>query len=162
MHSLPTDLVANRLMVEVHYYTPSNFCIITEDASWGKMVYYWGKDFHSKTDSKHNATWGEEAAVDSLFKLMKNQFVDKGIPVILGEYGAVRRAKLTGNDLTLHLASRAHYYKYITQQARANGLLPFYWDAGVVSADWSGLFDRTNNTIFDKQALDALLQGAGL
>jgi endoglucanase len=43
MNTLPTDNIPNKLMVEVHDYTPSTFTILTDgDASWGKMVYYWG------------------------------------------------------------------------------------------------------------------------
>ena len=153
MLTLPTDKISNRMMVEIHYYTPWNFCGLTADASWGKMFYYWGKDYHSTTDLTRNATWGEEATVDANFKLMKNQFVDKGVPVILGEYSAMRRSSLTGNALTLHLASRAYYLNYVTQQAKANGNLPFFWDTG-------DLLNRNNNTVLDKQALDALIQGA--
>jgi endoglucanase len=153
MLTLPTDKISNRLMVEIHYYTPWNFCGLTEDASWGKMFYYWGKDYHSTTDPTRNATWGEEGTVDANFQLMKTQFVDKGIPVILGEYSATRRSSLTGDALTLHLASRAYYFKYVTQQARANAILPFFWDTG-------GLLSRNSNTVLDQQALDALVQAA--
>ncbi|HNW52358.1 MAG TPA: cellulase family glycosylhydrolase, partial [Prolixibacteraceae bacterium] len=46
MTTLPSDSAENRLMVEVHYYTPWNFCGLEEDASWGKMFYYWGKSYH--------------------------------------------------------------------------------------------------------------------
>jgi len=41
MTSMPTDNVANRMMAEVHFY-PYQFTLMTEDASWGKMFYYWG------------------------------------------------------------------------------------------------------------------------
>ena len=84
---------------------------------------------------------------------MKTQFVDKGIPVVLGEYDAMRRTNLSGDALTLHLASRAYYLKYVTKQAKANGMLPFYWDTG-------SLLSRQNNSVLDQQALDALVQGA--
>lgn len=160
MSTLPTDQIQNKLMVEVHYYTPYQFTLMTADASWGKMFYYWGSGFHSTTDTQRNATWGEEATVDAMMGLMKTKFVDKGIPVILGEFAVGRRTTLTGSDLTLHLASRAYYLKYVTKQAKANGVLPFYWDAGGIGNNGSGLFDRSKNTVFDQQALDALLDGA--
>jgi endoglucanase len=153
MNQLPIDKMPNRMMAEVHYYTPWNFTGMTKDESWGNMFYYWGKDYHSITDPARNATWGEEAEVDRLFILMKNKFADKGIPVIIGEFGAMRRDNLTGDALTLHLASRAYYLKYVTKQANTNGLLPFFWDTG-------GLFNRQTNTVFDQQSLDALIQGA--
>src|SRR5947199_310601 len=43
MTSLPVDKVRHKMMVEVHYYTPWNFCGMEKDESWGKMFYYWGK-----------------------------------------------------------------------------------------------------------------------
>jgi len=153
MNTLPTDKVANRMMAEVHYYTPWNFCGMTKDETWGNQFYYWGAGNHSTTDTAHNPTWGEEATVDANFALMKKQFVDKGIPVIIGEFGASARTNLTGDALKLHLASRAYYFKYVTKQAIANGFLPFFWDTG-------GLINRNNYTVSDQQALDGLIQGA--
>ena len=160
MSVLPADKIANRLMVEIHYYTPWNFCGLAEDASWGKMFYYWGKDYHSSTDAVHNATSGEEKTADAKFRLMKKQFVDKGIPVVLGEYAAMRRSALTGDALALHLASRAYFLKYVTKQAKANGVLPFYWDNGGTANNTCGIFNRRSITVFDQQTLDALVQGA--
>lgn len=153
MTQLPVDTATNRMMAEIHYYTPWNYTGMTKDESWGNQFFYWGKDFHSATDTAHNPTWGEEAAVDQNFKLMKEQFVDKGVPVVLGEFGTGVRNNLTGDDLKLHLDGRAYYFNYITKQAIANGLLPFFWDTG-------SLLDRTANSVLDQQALDALIQGS--
>jgi len=160
MTTLPTDEVLNRMMVEIHYYAPWNFCGLTEDTDWGNMFYYWGRDYHSATDPTRNATWGEEETVLTNFQLMKTQFVDKGIPVIIGEFSATRRSELTEDALTQHLASRAYYLKYVTQQAKAHGILPFYWDTGGIMNHGSGIFNRSTNTIFDQQALNALIEGA--
>jgi len=91
---------------------------------------------------------------------MKVQFVDLGIPVELGEFSAMRRTHLSGDDLQLHLASRAYYHQYVVEQALANGLLPFYWDNGSMDNLNSGLFNRQQNSVFDHQVLDALLAGA--
>lgn len=158
MTSLPTDKVANRILAEVHYYTPYQFCLMDKDADWGKMFYYWGSGYHSTTDTARNATWGEEADLDKFFKSMKTQFVDKGIPVILGEFGAIRR-DLSGEALTLHLNSRAYFLKTVVKQAKANGIIPFYWDAGGMGTNTMTIFNRTNNTVFDAQALTALQDG---
>jgi endoglucanase len=158
MTTLPVDRVKNRIMVEVHYYTPWNFCGLMKEETWGKPFYYWGKGFHSATDAAHNATWGEEATLDSLFLLMKHQFSDKGIPVVIGEYGAVLRNRLAGDILTLHRNSRAYFLKYVTQQSKADGFVPFFWDNGYVAG--GAVFDRKNVTIGDRQTLDALISGA--
>jgi len=52
------------------------------------------------------------------------------IPVMMGEFAGIRRSSLTGDNLDLHLASRVYFLKYLTKKAKANGILPFYWDAG--------------------------------
>lgn len=156
MSALPTDLVANRMMAEIHYYTPFQFCLMDKDESWGSMFYYWGQNYHSTTDATRNASSGEETDMNKFFGLMKTKFVDKGIPVILGEFDAMRRTTLTGSDLTLHLNSRSYFFKYLVKQAKANGLLPFYWDTG------NGVINRSNNSVYDQKALDSLRSGAGL
>ncbi len=64
----------NRCMISVHYYTPSTFAILTENASWGMM----------------RKTWGTNSDISELktnMKKMKTNFHDKGIGVIIGEYG---------------------------------------------------------------------------
>lgn len=153
---MPEDTIAERLMFEVHFYTPFNFTLMRTDESWGKQFYYWGEGFHSTTDTERNPTWGEENTVDDLFAQMKTRFVDQGIPVVLGEFAAMRRDDLTGESLERHLASRAYYLGYVTKTAIANGLLPFYWDSGALDNFGSGIFDRKTNRVFDQPALDAL------
>lgn len=156
MSQMPTDTVQDRLMAEVHFYTPYQFTLMTNDASWGNQFFYWGEGNHSTSDTAHNPTWGEEADIDRLFGLMKNQFVDHGIPVVLGEFGARRRTdQLSGADLELHLKSRAAWYRYVTQRGLENGILPYAWDAV------SDIMDRNDNTVFDTQVMEALRQGAG-
>jgi endoglucanase len=152
MKSMPVDPIANRLMVEIHYYTPWNFCGLDADASWGKMFYFWGKDNHSTTNTSRNPTWGEESTVESYFQMMKTKFVDKGIPMILGEYGAIKRTSLTGSDLTLHTASRQYYFQYITNAALRYGMIPYCWETDI--------FNRTNGTIMDQGVFNAIMRGA--
>jgi endoglucanase len=160
MNTMPVDQIAGRMMAEVHYYSPWQFCGLEEDADWGKMSYYWGNGYHSATDPERNAS-SEEDYVIAQFQKVKTKFVDQGIPVVLGEFGAIRRTEyLTGDALTLHLASRAYYNKFVTQQAIAHGLMPFYWDNGYLSHHQFGIFDRVNNTVGDQQVLDALVEGA--
>lgn len=159
MYYLPEDQIEDRLIVEIHFYTPWNFCGLTEDASWGNMFYYWGKDNHSLTDTERNPTWGEEDAVNKYMELMRTQFIDNRIPVILGEYGAARRSDLTGDVLIKHLKSRDYYHKYVTQKASEYGLVPFFWDNGGLGNNATGIFNRKELTVFDQRTLDALIQG---
>jgi aryl-phospho-beta-D-glucosidase BglC (GH1 family) len=154
MNSLPVDEIENRLMVEVHYYTPYQFCLMSEDATWGKMAYYWGKDFHSTTDVSRNATWGEEAELDRLFGLMKTKFVDKGIPVIVGEFGAYKRKLSAPSDQELHNKSVEYFNKCVVKSALSKGMIPYYWDTN------NGLFNRSKGTVLDTGLLNGLMQGA--
>ncbi len=153
---MPVDTLPDRLMLEVHFYTPFNFAGLTKDESWGNQFYYWGEGNRSSTDTTRNPTWGEEDEVDRLLALMKTQFIDEGIPVVIGEYGAIRRENLSGEQLELHRKSRKYYLQYVTQQSRKHGLIPFYWDNGALGNFGYGIFDRRNYSVFDQQALDAV------
>ena len=152
MNTMPTDQASNRLMVEVHYYTPYNFCLMDGDASWGKMFYYWGSGYHTTFDPTRNATYGEESDVNNYFQMMKTKFVNNGIPVVMGEFAAGRR-NISGDSLTFNVASRAYWYNYLVHQALANGMLPFLWDTG-------SIINRSNYAVQDQQQLAALVQGA--
>jgi aryl-phospho-beta-D-glucosidase BglC (GH1 family) len=156
MNTLPTDKVPNKLMVEIHNYTPATFTLlIDEDVSWGKMAYYWGAGNLSTIEPERNATSGEEEIVNE-FQKMKQKFVDKGIPVVLGEYGTWRRTsdldKPHPLDMVQHNKSVDHWSNYVTKQAKANGLLPFWWEIGF-------MLDRANNKVKDQAMLDAIIAG---
>jgi len=154
MNTLPNDPAANRLMVEVHNYTPVQFCFLNEDVSWGKMVYYWGKGNHSTIEPDRNPTYGEEDAIISDYNKVKQKFVDKGIPVIMGEFGAYRRdgSAHIPLELELHEKSVDYWITFTTKEALARGIKPFWWDTG-------GALDRRNNTVKDQRTIDALIAG---
>lgn len=156
MTTLPHDAVPNRLMVEVHSYTPSTFNLLTNgDASWGKMAYYWGAGNHSTIEPERNVTFGEEDALIAEFGKMK-KFVDQGIPVVLGEYASWRRIAGIGNpvpkDTLMHNRSVDAWATFATKTARANGLLPFWWEIGFT-------LDRANNVVKDQRMYDAIKAG---
>lgn len=150
--NFPTDEIPNKLMAEVHYYTPYQFCLMEEDADWGKVFYYWGEGFHSDTDTERNATWGEEADLNALFTKTHNQFVKKGYPVVLGEFGAYKRSNIP--DQALHEASVDYFNKYVVQACQEYGFIPFYWDTG-------GLINRSSGAVRDEALMNALREGAG-
>ena len=157
------DIVQNRLMVEVHYYDPWNFCGMEKDESWGKYAALWGEPYEQYAVgalSGRAATWGKEDHVKTQFAKMKTNFVDKGYPVIMGEFSVARRTTYTGDALMHHLNSRAYYLKFVTEQAKNYGLVPFYWDNGGTGNLAFGIFDRKTNRIADEKALNALIEGS--
>ena len=158
-----TDKVPNRLMVEVHYYDPWNFCGLEKDESWGKYAALWGTPYEKYAVgvlAGRASTWGKEDHVIAQFAKMKTNFVDKGYPVILGEYGVIRRTTYSGDALMHHLDSRAYYLRYVTEQAKNYGLIPFYWDDGGIGNLAFGIIDRKTNRIADEKALNALIEGS--
>ncbi|MDW7690243.1 cellulase family glycosylhydrolase [Flammeovirgaceae bacterium SG7u.111] len=146
----PTDSVDNKLMVEVHFYDPYEFAL-KEDAG-GKSQ--WGKDFAGGDV----ATWGDEAWVDEVFGLMKTNFVDKGIPVVLGEYGAILRTSLAGQAYDDHVKARNYYLNYVTAAAKANGMIPVYWDNGNKGDKGFALFDRSTGEQVYPDAISAIVE----
>ncbi|WAC13505.1 glycoside hydrolase family 5 protein [Dyadobacter pollutisoli] len=152
--SLPTDPTPSRMIYEAHNYTPFQFAALDEDASWGKMFYYWGAGHHSSIEPERNATWGEEDEQLKGFKLLKENFIDKGVPVLMGEYGAYRRdgSKHVPLDLATHNDAVDYWITYVTRQANAHGVIPFWWDTG-------GTLDRKNYKVKDQRTIDALHAG---
>ena len=144
------------LMAEVHYYTPYQFCLMEKDESWGKVAWFWGKDFHVE-GSDRNSTWGEEDYMKELFNLMKVQFVDKGYPVVLGEYGAYPNEHLvslqTEADKEQIKKSREYFYTCVQKFGKERGLIPFVWDTGEI-------LNRNNGAVKNQDLLDAIMAGA--
>lgn len=160
---ISTDYVPDRLMVEVHHYDPWNFCGLEKDETWGKYAALWGQPYEQYAVgvlAGRAATWGKEDYLKTQFNKMKTSFVDKGYPVILGEYGVIRRTTYSGDALMHHLNSRAYYLRYVTEQAKNYGLIPFYWDNGSTGNLAFGIIDRKTNRIADEKALNALIEGS--
>lgn len=149
---MPTDVVKDRLMVEVHYYTPWTFCGLEKDEDWGRMAYFWGD--YKVEGSNRNATSGDMTEMSELFAKMKSQFVDKGIPVILGEHGAMVRTGL-GENQEAHNKSREQFNEVVTREAKNHGMVPFFWDGGTFA-----MIKRADGTIGDKYTYDGIMRGA--
>ena len=103
--------------------------------------------------------------MDALFQKMNTKFVSKGIPVLLGEFGVIKRTgytDITGDDLTLHIASRTYFNKTVVDKANSKGLKPVYWDAGGLDSNTMWLFDRSTAVLIDPDNARALTGGAAL
>ena len=140
--NMPTDPAgAGYIMAEVHYY-PYQYSLMTADEDWGTQYYYY-YDMPSSTDKTHNMGWnvysksiddqalGTPKQIAKAFGELKTMFCDKGIPVVIGEMGAVKRLDaLTGANLKLHLEGRAAWYGEVAKVAKASGIIPCVWDTG--------------------------------
>lgn len=146
--SMPSDSIANRLIVEIHHYDPYDF---TLNSSGPCLA--WGAPYTQYSQ----CAWAQEAYHDDLFNQVRAKWVANGIPVIIGEYAV-------GVRPNLNLASREYYLEYVNRVAKNNGLKTFYWDIGVPPSQSGGdaLFDRNSGAIVDQGALNAIKRGAGI
>jgi hypothetical protein len=121
------------------------------------MVYYWGAGNVSTIEPDRNNTPGngDEAAISAEYQKMKVNFVDKGIPVVLGEYAAPRRTdpnRPMPKDTLMNNRSVDYWATFTTKTAKANGMLPFWWEVG-------NMLDRANNVIIDQRMYNAIKLG---
>jgi endoglucanase len=107
---------AERCILSLHYYTPATFTIIDKDVSWGRSAFSWG-------DSSDVLRLKDD------FDRVKADFIDKGIPVILGEYGTATNNK-----------DPESVRKYLTEVARAA------WGIGICPILWGGALDHYDRT----------------
>ncbi len=110
---LPED---DRIIVSVHAYSPYNFAMNAEGSA-------------QFTDS-------DRRELDSFFENLNLLFVKKGIPVILGEFGATNKN---------NLEDRCAWAEYYVQGAGKFGIPCVVWDnndASAAGAEMFGLYDR--------------------
>lgn len=122
---MPEDSVPDRLILSFHYYTPHDLAIQGSRSAWG--------------------TPADRERVETHFAPFKERFMDKNIPVIIGETGAV--LQLHPEDPAREAQARQSRYDYIQHvfaTASKYGLVPIYWDNGATtgSGEKFGLFDR--------------------
>jgi hypothetical protein len=156
-NKMPTDPIGNKLAIEIHFYYPWNFWGMDKDESWGNMFYYWGSGNHV-SGSKHNAIYGEESDMIKFADSLKNSFIDKGIPVINGEYGVIWRTNITGANESQekHNASVRYYYKTMNKVCMERGIVPFAWDTNSTGNNQMTIIDRSSKTIYNKYMMDGI------
>ena len=154
MNVFPTDPTPHRIMYEEHNYDPFTFTELSTVVSWGSPLYYWGTGHLSTIEPGRNDTTDHEADKTKYFQELKAQFIDKGIPVLLGEYGITRRSEPL--DQVTHQASVDYWITFSTKTMLTYGIKPFYWEV----PGSASVFNRQNNTITDQRTYDAIMAGA--
>ncbi|WP_461246631.1 glycoside hydrolase family 5 protein [Treponema sp. R6D11] len=122
---LPNDKASDKLIVSYHYYDPYEFGIQGSRSSWG--------------------TPSDKQKVENDFAPLKEKFIDKNIPVIMGECGAVGQSYPADAAKDQQARqSRRDYLPYIFGTAKKYGVVPIYWDNGSVRGNGEnfGLIDR--------------------
>lgn len=134
---LPKDSATDRMLVAVHYYDPNTFTLEATKTEWG----------HTGAVGKKE-TWGNEADVDKLFAKLKAKYVDKGIPVYLGESGCVHHSTDRAESF------RKYYMEYVFKAARENGFGIIVWDNGSTGSgnECHGYYTHDNGLYINNSA----------
>ena len=144
---LPADSVADRLLVAVHFYDPVSFAINAEKTEWGHTA-----------DPDAKEKWGDENNVTEVFDTLKAKFIDRGVPVYIGEFGCGNR------DTERAEAFRRYYLEYVCRAAADRGIALTYWDNGynTTGHEAFGLFDRATGAMYSptaRAAVEAMTRG---
>ncbi|WP_217699989.1 glycoside hydrolase family 5 protein [Sphingobacterium sp. CZ-UAM] len=129
---IPDD-PAKHLALTVHYYTPPLFAILGngEDAGWGVGVPSWG-------------TAQEVKELNDNMELLKKNCVDKGIPVVIGEYACSSKNR-TQEVVRLFNVS-------VTEAIYSRGMCPMLWDV-----QGAGQYERTTSKFKDPVFLEQIM-----
>lgn len=138
---LPSDIIKDKLIVSVHAYTPYNFALQAQAES--------GSISKFSVDNQNNVK-----DINQFIDQLYNRFINNGIPVVIGEFGA--RDK---NDNT---QDRIDFATYYIAYARANGMTCFWWDNNSFSGNGEnfGLLDRKTVSWKYKGIVDGLMKYA--
>ena len=131
---MPND---DHIIAEAHAYTPYNFAL-AGDADGG-------------TPNWSEANGG--ADIVNLMKRLQKYYLNKGIPVIIDEFGASNR----NNEDT-----RAAWAKFYVSTADSYGIPCVLWDNNQfgTGSENLGLINRNNLTIAYPKLLEGLMEGA--
>ena len=133
---LPEDPAGNRIILEVHAYTPYHFALNQGAGSY---------DSFSLADREK--TQEIASFMDSLY----SRFVSQGIPVIIDEYGAMNK---NGN-----LQDRVDWTAYYVCAASARGMTCCWWDNNVAygNGEKFGIINRKTGEWIFPEIVEAIM-----
>lgn len=135
---LPADTAENRIIVSAHAYTPYSFALQMPGVSTFDL-----------SGSK------QKAEIVSFMNQLYDTFVSKGIPVVIGEFGALEKKDDKGD----HMQDRVDFTAFYVAAARARGITVCWWDNHNFSGDGEkfGLIDRKTMDWKAPKILEAMM-----
>ncbi|MCF0202824.1 MAG: cellulase family glycosylhydrolase [Bacteroidaceae bacterium] len=118
--AMPTDKVADRLILEFHYYQPYSY------AGGGATNKFWGAQYESEDGAYIN---GEQELEDIMYA-MQAKFLDNGVPCIMGEFGSVAHI-----ENAKQIESQAYFLKMVVKTAKNYGFPALLWDNNVQGSE---------------------------
>ena len=144
-YKMPTDK-ANKLAISIHYYLPPQFTVESDKNPWT-----WTDEQGVVHEITPLQKWGDEGNYQEMvtnFETMKKTFVDKGIPVILGEVGVLTEEKKDKASIREFLL--AHY----SFAAAYDGFMSVLWDTSKNTAGDMNFYNRETDKWYDEQIRD--------
>ena len=144
--NMPAD-PAHKLMIEEHTYDPGEFT--TQDSDQGRyMKYFWGSGYHvTGTLASRNCISMEESYLQAQFTRLKTNFVDRGYPVLIGEWAGQPKptsvTELTGQYRDQNFRSMTYYNKYM------ENLISSFGFSGTFFTGQGDLFDPTTGAVHE-------------
>jgi endoglucanase len=144
-YKMPTDK-ANKLAISIHYYLPPQFTVESDKNPWT-----WTDDQGVVHEITPLQTWGDEGNYQEMvtnFETMKKAFVDKGIPVILGEVGVLTEEKKDKASIREFLLAEYSF------SAAYDGFMSVLWDTSKNTAGDMNFYNRETDKWYDEQIRD--------
>jgi endoglucanase len=124
----------NMVAVSIHAYLPFDFA-------------FEGGGHSNWTDADYNS-------LSAVFSNLKSVFIDKGIPVVIGEFGATNKSNTADRE------KYASIYPTLATQYSNIKIPCIWWDNNATNygAENFGIFNRSNNTFTYGGIADALVK----
>ena len=122
MFIVPKDTADNKIMIEVHAYTPYDYALNKSNPDCS---------FDLETDK------GKKSEISSFMNNLYTRYISRGIPVLIDEFGALQKQK---DDLQ----GRVNYAAYYAASASTRGITCVWWDNHAFSGSGErfGLINR--------------------
>ena len=119
---MPEDNTDNRIMIEVHAYTPYNYALNKDNPD---------SSFNLEKDKE------KKSEIATFMNRLYNEYIANGIPVLIDEFGALQKK-------TSDLQDRVNFAAYYVASASARGITCVWWDnhAFTGGGERFGLIDR--------------------
>ena len=140
-YKMPID-PNNKLAISMHYFIPLEFTSIMD------MEWSWYDENGNEYIFTTLRNWGTEVDYNEMitnFEMIKKHFVDKGIPVILGEIGVLTEYKKEIESI------REYLFFAFSMSASYNGLMTCLLDESNRENGDMNYFDRINYKWFDQK-----------
>ena len=125
---MPEDAAKDKLLISVHYYDPSGYCINTAVASWGDK-----DDYNDQNNMLAKMT----------------RFTDQGYAVVIGEYGVLM-------ENTAMKENTADYYRNFLSNCDLYGYVPMLWDcSNMYDRNTCKIVDEEVASIYQEHSLSA-------